>query len=420
MATYTPEDWLYTPKDQILGLLNNVSWPFPNVTQTQFFELLQSMGTRTKTNSFLHIAGTLIAAAGIVCTVLLICSLWRKAVAQKNSFYIFMLVIAFIDLIFNLMCMLHHSFYKIYKLTGHPSYFVMYYLLANKGVMFYTSCASDLCAVLLTLERYIGIAKAHFHRNLIESHKNLLKVVVSLAVIVVSAPRFHYVMDIKITASGSLYYFTPSEFGSTTFVVTLITISDVVLPIVLLAVMLVVSTLFRVAVMKRRKKQMERMKITANRPAQPVLAGQSNSEMTHVAAAQAPASRRVSQIVPLDAVAPPPPVQRATTQQPAEAANHDLMSIVVLTLSLDALFILNQIGYCAYFAAETVLADYQITYESTHSELATKVVFIQLEAYADLVSNLAEVISHSANFLLYMCLSGSLRQEFRAFLNRLF
>src|SRR4051794_35962440 len=107
---HAAEDWLFMPRAQVERVLgNNTTWPFTNVSKGQFFELLDVTRDRTVTYTFLHIAGSIISGIGILCTVLLICSLWRKAIVQKNSFYIAMLTIAIIDLFYIILCLFHYS-----------------------------------------------------------------------------------------------------------------------------------------------------------------------------------------------------------------------------------------------------------------------------------------------------------------------
>lgn len=102
----------------------------------------------------------------------------------------------------------------------------------------------------------------------------------------------------------------------------------------------------------------------------------------------------------------------------AMESNNDLQSVMVLTLSLDALFLLNQLGYCFYFIVETMLSNNEIFYSSNHEEIAMRIFLIRFEAYMDAMSSMAEVFFHCLNFALYVSLSKSMRQEFHAFVMR--
>lgn len=72
-------------------------------------------------NSVVRIMGATMAALGVVCTILLIGMLWRQATVEKNNFYVATLTIAFLDLLFNVLCFFHSVWYRLYKITGSSS-----------------------------------------------------------------------------------------------------------------------------------------------------------------------------------------------------------------------------------------------------------------------------------------------------------
>lgn len=90
------------PSSQIDSILaSNTTWPIAKVTQDQFFGLLSTMKDRNMLISIFHVLvlDSIMASFGLVWTVLLIGSLWKIAIAEKNNFYISMLIIAFLDLL---------------------------------------------------------------------------------------------------------------------------------------------------------------------------------------------------------------------------------------------------------------------------------------------------------------------------------
>lgn len=333
---------------------------------------------------------------------MLIGSLWQKAINEKNIFYTAMLIIAFLDLSFDIMCFCHFFWFKSYWLTGSTNWVGMNLLLANRGSMFTMSLASDICAVFLTLERYLAVAKPHFHKKLSENHKKSTNRVVIMCIVLISATRSHFFYEKKVVnGNGSIYFYTATELVSSKYLEALSMTSDVVLPFILLVVMIFLSTSFRLAVMKRQKKKIHVISVAAI---------SSNSHVTGQVTAQVtsrltshPPSKMTSQAT-----------DHMTSQ--SQKAAEDLRSILILTLSLDFLFILNQFGYCVYFIAETMLKANQISYESDYSNLAGYVKISRFDYYSAYMSDILEVVSHSFNFLLYICLSKSMRKDFYAFM----
>lgn len=399
------------PVAQIEAILAaNVSWPFFNVTKEQFFDLLSILTRdRAMLNDTVRVVNSVLTMLGVVCTILLIGSLWRKAKIEKNNFYISMLVVAFLDLVFNFFCFLHSVWYRMYKVVGCSSSVAMYFLLANRGLTYTLGLASDIYAVLLTFDRFLSIVKPQIHKKLLENPKKFQKVIIIFFVGLLSCTRFHYSLDKKIISTGSKYFYTPSEFGSTTFVTSLTTVGDVVLPFVLLIIMIILSTLFRLAVLNRQKKK---NKVATKINTAENVRGVNNSCMTEPCN-QTDQNQRL-EIAPVE-IAPQQPSQTVKVN-----VNQELRSIMVLTLCLDMLFILNQLACCCYFVVQSFLSAQHIFFDSSYEKVVALVVLIRANAYADSISTVVEVLSHILIFPLYMSLSKSMRKEFRSFFEKSF
>ena len=120
-----------------------------------------------------------------------------------------------------------------------------------RSIAFAALLASDICALCLTVERYLAIVKPEFYRNLSTSLKRRIWSAVMIAALVISATRMHYAMAIGVEAAGDGYVYTVSQLGSTQFVVGLALFSDTIFPMALFLVMSALSTKFRMAVVKR-------------------------------------------------------------------------------------------------------------------------------------------------------------------------
>ncbi len=65
----------------------------------------------------------------------------------------------------------------------------MWILILIKGLVYISSLASDIAVVVLTFERYLAISKPHLHKNLVDQNKTIIRSIVTLVVLVISATR---------------------------------------------------------------------------------------------------------------------------------------------------------------------------------------------------------------------------------------
>src|SRR4051794_31715431 len=96
------------------------------------------------------ILASTVSPIGIVSSLLSICSLYKKVKTERNMFFIFMMLIAALDLLFNV-------FFMCVRLSDKTSWgHIIGYTLA-----FSISLAADLCALTLTIERCIALRWPH-------------------------------------------------------------------------------------------------------------------------------------------------------------------------------------------------------------------------------------------------------------------
>lgn len=397
------ESWLLLSEENIRSYiaLPNFTWPFNRISESQFFELYGTIGDKHLDQKTLRLYASVICALGFILTALLIGTLWRKTFVEKNTFYRAMMVVSVFDLAFNLLGLPMNICHRTFRISGSTSHDAMRILILIRGLNFVVGLASDICTVILTLERYLAVDKPQLHKTLLDNQQRLVRVCCILAVFVVSMTRIHFCMDLSVDMIGSTNVYIKSDFGTTPFVVGLTILSDSVLPILLLIAMAVLSSLFRNAVSKRQRRKPEK-----------VVVASISHEVTETILR--PPDTQAHDQPPAAAIVLPP----ATTPRTADVGR-DLRSVLVLTLSLDALFMLNQAGYCVYTAAEFLLAKNHITYDSSYEEVAGWISANRFENYANIITSVVECASHAVNFPLYIALSSSMRKEFVGFLRRL-
>lgn len=379
-ASISPETWLWMPK-QYFNSTPGSAWPFSNISKIDFLNLQSSLN-KDYIKNILRIPSLIIASIGILCSPLLIGSVWRKAIKEKNDFYIAMLIIAIIDLIFNLLSLAYSIWYRPYQIDGSTNFVSIWILIFVRGLQYTFSLASDICTIAVTFERYLSISNIPLHKLIFTIRRKITCRVLGSLIFLVSIIRMHSSFSKKLESSGKIYFIADSDFSKTKFYNILSIFSDVVIPFVLLCTMVVVSSLFRKAILKVWKKKKEK------------------------------SQKR-------NAVAPTSPID-TTNPICAEAQNHDFRSMIILTVALDALFILNQIGYFCFYVGELFLAKNEISYESNSEEIMELIWYNQWENYADLASTVAECLARALNFPLFLLFSETMRKEFREFVRKLF
>lgn len=381
-----PEEWLWISKEQAEDLVSQSFWPFQNVSMDQMYNLTHMLNVNKNLHSIVKIIGSTIPSFGIISSLLLIGTCWRKSIKERNPFFAAMMLIAILDLIFNILDTIFNLCYRTWKNSGFWSPGLMWVIASFRGTAYSTSLASDICALLATLERYLAISKPHFYKNLPEPVKTVAWTCVICGTILLSLTRLHYTLAMQVELAGNLYIYTQSTLGRTEFVVGLATFSDAIVPITLVILTVALSTKFRMTVIQWQKNRYPKI------------------------------SRNI--VVP-SGYASGQEAQTPTAQSNKEDSA-EFSSVITLTYLLDAFLILDNLGYCLYFVAELMLAQVHLEYDITYEDLVYVCEIYRFEAHASLIAVAVECLTRSVNLPVYLAFSGTIRSEFMDLCRRMF
>lgn len=399
-----PEKWFDLSESGI----ENATWLFTNISKSDFLNLRRSL-LNTKAQSgdqVLQNYASLCGGLGTIFCILLILTLYRKAFTEKISFYKIMITIAGLDFMYCFFVLFYNIFYREFKLRGSTNPDAMWIMIAIRGPMYTLSCVSDMCSVALTLERYLAVTKPQLHMKLLEK-RHLIQTFIALVIIILASSRMHYSMEKTVVQRGQLYYYTSSQMGSTAFVVGLATFSDAILPVLLFASMSALSILFLLSIVRRHKTKMNKVAV---------------ANVTNVTAVNVKPLPGVDQPETRSGQAPIATVTQSSKPQEdkEKVKQKELKSMITLTLALDALFLMNQMGYCIYLICQQLDLHIQpIFYDCTYSEISRWVMINQAAVLSDTLSVYTEILAHALNFPLYLSLSKSTRKEFFGVLKKM-
>lgn len=356
------------------------SWPWANITVGDWRFVIEQLQRPVSLQSSDPIVFLTIAPLGIIGSICSVVSLWRKAVVNKEHFYIWMLLVALMDLIFNMCSILYAlsydtQFSNIYKYSYDGTVFsiVLYGLMAG------SSLAADLCALALAMERYWAICKPASGHPLFNGKRVKVGAVVLIG-LMSTVRAIRYGQDY--TTSGTLqeanettddsvtsgyYTYEAVTVAPSTGHSILIFFTDVVLPFVLFALMVYFSSRLAIAILLR-------------------------------------AHRRVH-----DSHVPDP---RSEAEQTALML--ELLIILVI------LFTSNQLGYCLYAVGFVMLSvrGRRVSFESSFEVVMAYAKADAFSLMTSFISVVFELLSRSLNFFLYYVFSKSIRAEFLKALGR--
>lgn len=366
----TADQWLNAAIFTGQPILDDCAWPWMYISADQFVSQAHRLHFR-KYLGYVYQVGILITCAIGLCSSM--CSLfavWRKATKKRERFYIWMLIIAILDLHFSIL-------YVPVVLAWNflfPNVFRFSYILTDmvrvlKGAVYGLSMAADLCALALTIERFFVICKplAPVHPR-----KRELTILGAFGIIIVSALRFvrnsfhAKVVTDPSNADGDnpAYIITdnPQVMQSTWFI-TLVYVSDIILPFLLLIFMLYLAGRICLSIIKRRHSRVH---------------------------------------------------DNASTQQQLQMQKES-SAILKLLFVLVAFFVLTQLGYCLYSVSVFGRRQSPASFAMSLGELSSRIDSILYGTVVGLYGYIVECISRSTSFYFYYILSGSIRREFRKF-----
>lgn len=321
---------------------------------------------------------------GIVSSILTMCTLWANLIKQKNSFFIMMFTISVLDSLFNIT-------YIVHKWGDTLTFAVV------GGITFSVSLASDLCAFLLTLEKYAALCWPEQMRNISERRKRKLRAAVAALIPFISFMRLQYIGgDLEDTE-----YFTESvrpSWWSTTYLVIAV-MCDMILPFILSISMGFLSCRIISVVVSRYR---SRAKVGA--AATVASAAGVSSRNIDAGSNLGPVDEPVTQGAHLFEKLP----ANTITIQKSQQEKEKVTSAVSQVLILDAFFMLNQLGYCG-----TALF---VIYREVCEDRRMGEELLQMSYFA---SDTIECVSHAFNFYFYVRFSKTLRTDFLAFVSRM-
>lgn len=318
--------------------------------------------------------GLAVCPIGIISSILTVITLWQKVATDKNIFFILMVAIAILDLFFN--C-------GFIYIRCSPLSFPR---AVMKGLVFSSSLASDLCALVLTAERYLVLCWPQTMQNLSARTAKVARAAAGAVITVFSLVRMQYIVeeldDMELVSGDFKKAWDPVY-------VTLSISGDMILPVLLIVCIAVLSgKIIRVVV----KRQRSRVKVGSTIATVSPQAQQQREAVGAFSRQQSPRTANGA---------------RSNTDL-QKAKVDDGHSVVSLVLVLDLFFILNQLGYCLFAASEV--------YKSICQECEDGIDLYRTAAF---VSDFIECLSRSLNFYFYVKFSRLLRNEFLDVVSRI-
>lgn len=393
--SFSPELWVWMTSSDADSLLldTNSTWPYTVVSKSEFYSVVSKLINQQLTHlSVLRVSGYTTSGVSIVFSALLIGTFWKKTFVEKNAFFAAMTFISLLDLLFCIFNLFLTIWFRSFRNYGSISFVAMWAMLVVRGLVYTTSLASDMCALFLTLERYMSVVKPHIYQNLRQDLKQLVRSIVVIAVLLVSATRMSFSVEFQVELAGDRYIYTESWMAKTPLFLGLVTFCDGILPFVLLISMLIFSSIFCIAVLRRSKNKVGTTTVTVN-PAQ---------QAQH--AVTAAYSR----------------IQNQSVQNTTKTSiNQEQKSIFILVISLDVLFILNQLLYCMLAIEQLLKVQYLLSYNDSVDRIKTWCLTFQIEKCIASAGVLMEMLTRTMNLLIYVS-SSSIRKELEMFVKKLF
>lgn len=359
-CNYTADDWLDFPTSE------NCTWPWLSMTIDQWSSEVGRLQIRYQLgllDQIVVLASCPIGLCSCICSIL---ALWRKAIKERERFFIWMLIIAGLDLSF---CI---SYVPAVLPWGvlFPSPFLYSYTWTNiaitmEGCVYAFSMGADLCTLALTIERFVIICRPTTQTGPSTS----LTILGGLGITGLSIIRFiRYTFRTKVTVDPSYnetVYTTVDNYSITqsNWYITLVFISDIILPFILLISMLYFAARVGITIAKRRHSRVH---------------------------------------------------ENASTQL-QQQLQKESSAMTKLLFVLVSLFVCNQLAYCLYAASIIVLGQSSVSFRSTLSDLRAHISCILFRTSAGSIGYIAECIARSTTFFFYYAFSGSIRREFRLF-----
>lgn len=162
---------------------------------------------------------------GLLGSILIFFTVFSKKKILKNSFYITLVVVAALDSVFVILKFSRWSL----KTVAATSNFAGIYSNYAVGLAYTRSLMSDMLTVALTLERFIALTAAIFHKNLTAEKKRVAWTVMVLFSILIASTRKHY--------SLVNFQFGNPQLANQPWFMAVTYFSDTVIPFLLTAIM---------------------------------------------------------------------------------------------------------------------------------------------------------------------------------------
>lgn len=346
----------------------NACWPWTHATLDDWEPITEHS---RRINLLLTCVQTTVLACapiGVIGSILGLIALWRKAVRNKEHFFIFMFVIAVLELVFN-------SFYFFTSFVFgflFPNLYQYSYSVTELsrwvgGVGGSASLEADMCTLVLTVERSVVLSSSTPNGQQEPKSKTTI-IVASVLTTCITAVRFtvrcfqYQTIEAGLDEEGYMTYVVRfSVVSETVWFRVLIYISDIMLPFFLVFIMLCFSSKIAVVVYKRRKARIH------------------GATSTH----------------------------QQLSRQAHSMATLQLLFILVF------LFLWNQIGYCMYAIAVLRFKRKTVSFDSRFSEIDGYAGALVNWCISNLISYVMECLARALNFYIYCRFSSSMREEFR-------
>lgn len=351
-------------------LAENCTWPWINIDVDQWVAAISPLRLKSSMSNLDQLFVLAIVPLGILGSFFCICVLWRKAFKKRKRFYVWMILIAFLDLLF---CTLYIpdaiSWGELFESTYKYNYIGTEACCILEGVIYGASLASDLCALALTIERFLAICRP----TMTSGFNRKLFLIVSITMIICfSFLRFmRYAFDSHAVENGPddkgvmTYSWENTQISRQSWFISLVFLTDILLPFILLICMSYLSLRIAISVVGRQH--------------------------SHA----------------FDSASP----QQILQLQRDSAAMLKLMFILIF------LFVFTQLVYCLYAISIIVKRRIDITFDSTAAEIRA---FANADIFynaANLLSYIVETLARSVNFYFYLCFSKSIRKQVKKFLD---
>lgn len=366
-SVLSPTDWFYLNTNSILGYVESTCWPWHKVSLEDFLKIRDDsariMILLTQASQGFVISNSPI---GIIGSALSAASVWRKATVEKERFYIYMLIIAFLDLIFNLGCVpISLNYGSLFPNVYRHSYVASVFNRAVTAVTYGCSLGADLTTLMLTFERFLAIC----YPTTVGYRMNKALTVTAVFVITMgggtrlfaNGVAFKPVESIPEPDGRMTYSYAFTEISQTAWFTWLYFFHNTILPFVLFFVTVYCSARIACVVIGRRHSR----------------------------------------------------VHESTSRQQQEAIHRQSTAMLRLLCILVVLFFCNQTGYCIEAIMAYVTNNTPLKYDSDLTEVDFYVMTKNLTWVTVLFYTVMECWARSLNFYLYYALSTSVREEFR-------